>query len=91
MVYQSESDKGFSHKQGGVRIFDASIKILRQGRQNLTRRPMESNKKTVQSVSIWCRVKILTSCHLCENPDSPHLPVGPGYERSEGEEPEQGS
>ncbi len=42
---------GFSHRQGGVIIFDASIKILTRGRQILQTPYGSLQKKTVQSIS----------------------------------------
>ena len=55
--------QGYSHRQGGVRIFDARVKILLQGHHDAQWRGSKNGP-----VCFWSCVKILTPRHLCENP-----------------------
>ncbi len=57
----------FSHRQLGVRIFDAGVKILTLQASNLTSCPMDSVQK-IGPVHSWPGVKMLTPRLLCENP-----------------------
>ncbi len=64
-AWLSKEHKWFSHRQGGVRLFDAGIKFCTRG---INFQMMLNEEHTKYGpVHSWPRVKILTPRHLCEH------------------------
>ena len=66
LAHADLEQQGFSHRQGGVRCFDARVKILMRGvKFNMMANSEHQKDGPVHSCH---HIKMLTPRHLCENP-----------------------